>query len=71
MPHPKNYIQRLQAENAELLQNLNSAAFEIQQFRAFLASEKFTGTENGERKDWIATRDVDARLMQILESLHD
>ena len=65
-----NFIKRLQAENANLRQQMLDAQEEIQEFRAFvLQSPKFNGTENGERKDWISTTDVAARLQNICSLL--
>ena len=52
------YIQRLKKENQELKEKLNFLSKEIDSFNSFLHSSKFTGDENGERKDWIATGDV-------------
>ena len=60
-----NYIKHLEQENAELRQRAELANKEIADFLVFLASPKFTGLENGERKDWIATTDVKLRLMEI------
>lgn len=60
-----NYIKQLQTENRELrngLQNLNQ---EIMDFFCFLCGPKFTGLENGERKDWIATTDVKHFLIEL------
>lgn len=57
-----NFINKLQAENAELKQKLAAASQNVTDFMAFLQGPKFTGTENGERKDWIATGDVIAWL---------
>lgn len=66
------YINRLQAENAELREKLAEISREIRDFRTFLLSDKFRGTDIGaapccrriitERKDWIATGDVDRWL---------
>ena len=54
-----NYIQRLQDENARLCSALKTWDDSAGSFRAFLGSEKFTGTAtDGSRKDWIATADV-------------
>jgi hypothetical protein len=64
-PKRNNYINTLQAENADLRGKLN----EIEEWRAafvrHLHSEKFRGTEGGERKDWIATGDVLAQLQNL------
>lgn len=53
-----NHIKRLQQENADLRAALAAFEANAQAFQIHLGSAKFTGTENGERKDWIATGDV-------------
>jgi hypothetical protein len=61
-----NHILRLQTENKELKNQLDSVSQELQAFKAYLqTSPKFNGTEQGERKDWIATTDVINRLQEI------
>lgn len=60
-----NHILKLQSENKTLATASQNAQEEIQLFLAHLHSAKFTGTENGERKDWIATGDVIARMQEI------
>jgi hypothetical protein len=65
-----NYIKKIQAENANLKRQMLDAQEELQNFRAFLFSAKFTGTDSdGDRKDWIATTDVAARLQNICSLL--
>lgn len=64
-----NFIQRLQQENAELRQQLQAAKQRTTDFMTFLLGPKFTGTENGERKDWIATGDVQTWLSDHRTSL--
>ena len=72
MPAPKNFIQRLQAENAALKACIDGIADNILQFRMHLCSPKFQGTEpDGSRRDWIATSDVEARLRVILDEVSD
>lgn len=53
-----HYIQQLRRAVAIREAQLRTMDAQIHQFRAFLHSPKFTGTENGERKDWISTGDV-------------
>lgn len=53
-----NYIQQLKADLSGQIATVESFKQHIHEFRAYLNSPKFTGTENGERKDWIATADV-------------
>jgi hypothetical protein len=65
-----NFIKQLQAENEELKAKLASATQSITDFMVFLNGPKFTGTENGERKDWIATGDVQTRLSQLRSELN-
>ena len=62
-----NYITRLQNELAEARVELAAKDAALQAFRAHIASEKFCGFEaDGSRKDWIAVRDVDTHLCQII-----
>ncbi len=64
-----NYIARLQAELAAANATIAAKSEAIQAFRVHLSSEKFTGFEpDGSRKDWIATRDVNAWLTRIAEA---
>lgn len=61
-----NYINRLEAENADLHAALDAVRAELAMFHAHLSSAKFTGVEsNGDRKDWIAVGDVVRRLHEI------
>jgi len=64
-----NHILKLQEENKALKLASQNAQEEIQLFLAHLCGPKFTGTENGERKDWIATGDVIIRLQEIRGAL--
>ena len=62
-----NYIARLQGELAEAQEQLQAKDEALRAFRAHIAGEKFSGFDSdGSRKDWIAVRDVDARLLDIL-----
>lgn len=64
-----NHIRRLQADLAAARAELEAKAEMIQVFRIYLASPKFTGFEpDGGRRDWIATRDVQAWLSRIAEA---
>jgi hypothetical protein len=62
-----NFIKQLQSDNHALAAALARVETEISSFQSFLQnSPKFQGFEqNGERKDWISTSDVIARLMEI------
>lgn len=64
-----NFIQSLQAENRELKANAETAREEIQALRAYLASSKFTGEGAGELSGYVSVKDVESRLMQILNGL--
>ena len=62
-----NYIASLQGELAEAQEQLQAKDEALRAFRAHIAGEKFSGFDSdGSRKDWIAVRDVDARLLDIL-----
>lgn len=62
-----NYINQLEADRNNLANKLASVLVELNAFQAFLqTAEKFKGVEsNGERKDWIATKDVINRIQEI------
>jgi hypothetical protein len=61
-----NHIARLQSDLAAARDELAAKAEAIQAFRIHLAGDKFAGFgPDGERKDWIATNDVDAWLATI------
>jgi hypothetical protein len=64
-----NYIQSLGAEVAELRRQRDAAHMAILDFRAHLALPKFRGEHDGERKDWIAVRDVHLWLDSIATEL--
>ena len=53
-----NYIEKLQKENESLKKQVQFFQDALNNFHLFLHSPKFTGEENGERKDWISTGDV-------------
>ncbi|WP_158930117.1 hypothetical protein [Acidisphaera sp. S103] len=64
-----NYIARLQQDLTAALEQLKLKDETLRAFRAHSAGEKFSGFEaDGSRKDWIAVRDVDARLLEIIAS---
>lgn len=50
---------------------MREIAKEISDFRAHLASEEFTGAEDGDRKDWISTADVDRWLAGLLSKVNE
>jgi hypothetical protein len=62
-----SYIVRFQSEVAQLQGALCAKDEALRAFRAHLTSEKFQGFEaGGSRKDWIAIRDVDVWLCDII-----
>jgi hypothetical protein len=65
-----NYIKQLEADNKALKQTIADADKNVDNFLCFLHGPKFTGTENGERKDWISTGDVIAWLRELRNTLH-
>ena len=66
-----NYILRLQIEVAARDRALASARYHLQALRQHLDLPKFKGTDqDGDRKDWIATADVNHWLDPIETSLH-
>ena len=65
-----NYIKKLEQSVNEKDQSITEAEQLIQDFRAHLRSPKFTGiSQDGSRLDWIATSDVESRLLEILNAL--
>lgn len=62
-----NHIARLQSELAAAREQALAKDEALRAFRAHLASSKFCGFDcDGSRRDWIAVRDVDARLLEII-----
>lgn len=69
-----NFIQRLQAENKTLREQLAVAQQQTTEFMTLLQSDKFTGDEpahwdgdewvEAEAKDWISTGDVNRWLLE-------
>ena len=67
-----NYIKRLEQDRFLHANQINKADHAINDFRIFLQSPKFTGTDpDGERKDYISTADVLNRLLIIRDALLD
>ena len=66
-----NHIRRLQIDLAQAQATVDSYKAQIAQFSAFLCGPKFTGTENGERKDWISTTDVLFALREMQRQAED
>ena len=65
-----NYIKQLQADNNTLANQINNTDHAINEFRIFLNSPKFTGTDlDGSRKDYINTSDVLAELLILRDKL--
>lgn len=66
-----NHIQRLTEDNADKGERITATAEALQDFRVFLLSDKFSGVDtNGERKDWIATGDVQRQIDSLLSILN-
>jgi hypothetical protein len=64
-----NYIASLKSDLAATRAQLDQVVELAREFRTHLASDKFTGFDHeGSRRDWIATRDVDGRLLAILSA---
>ncbi len=64
-----NYIKRLERENAHMSNVIRALDDEIRRLRGELLTPKFVGyDEDGDRRDWMATSDIDTRL-QGLQSL--
>lgn len=67
-----NHIARLTDDLAAARARIERIEGAIQAFREHLATDKFVGSEpDGGRKDWIATRDVDAWLVTITQAGRD
>ncbi|MDO8611129.1 MAG: hypothetical protein Q7R95_11440 [bacterium] len=62
-----NYIKSLQEQNTNLANKLAKILLEINDFKVFLqTSPKFQNNDGqGDRKDWISTKDVILRLQEI------
>lgn len=60
-----NYIHKLQAENKELKRANQQIDYALVGFLQYLQSAKFTGTEGGERKDWISTGEVERFITHL------
>ena len=66
-----NYIERLRADNEALQVRIQSALDAVAEFRAHLQSPKFQPCPaDTDRRDWISTADVGARLAGIVSALH-
>lgn len=62
-----NYIKQLQADRANLEDEVSRIEAELRTFQGELAGEKFKGVDSdGDRKDWISVRDVNNRIQAIL-----
>ncbi len=65
-----NYIKQLKSDNFQLASQVNEADIAIHEFRKHLQINKYKGfEEDGSRKDWISTADVDIWLLRIRDSL--
>lgn len=63
-----NHIRRLQRDLADAQAKLSAVLAETESFRQHLHLPKFITEEQGDRKDWIATRDVLNRLSHIRDA---
>lgn len=63
-----NYIKQLETDRESAATKIAQLMLEIVAFQVFLNSEKFQNNDTGDRKDWIATKDVQDRL-QAMKSL--
>ena len=62
-----NHIHRLRAERDQARATVCALTDAVHAFRAHLLLPKFQGFDvDGDRKDWIATSDVLARLQEIV-----
>jgi len=65
-----NYIKQLEQDKAELQAQREKTLTAINDFRVFLGSEKFIGTDaHGDNKNWIGTDDVLRQLQRIKSQL--
>ena len=66
---------RIAEQNKEMKEALEQLEQEIRRIRIYLStSPKFQGTDNGERKDWISTREACGllnNLGQVFMGLED
>ena len=53
-----NYIKKLQADLTAANERAQNRAERIEEFRKHLGSAKFQTQSDGQRGDWIATKDV-------------
>lgn len=60
-----NYIHQLQADLSAQIAVVEYFKADFAKLRAWLHSPKFTGDDNGERKDWISTGDVLTWLREV------
>lgn len=64
------YIANLQGCLGERNKQVELAFKQLHTMREHLHSDKFTGVDaDGERKDWIATKDVDSFVLQLIDAL--
>lgn len=65
-----NYIASLQQQANDLQTRIDAAAAELAEFRAHLLGPKFqAAAADPDRRDWIATADVLARLAHLRDAL--
>ena len=62
-----NYIKHLQADKELLTNSIEQTKESINEFREYLASSKFNGTDlDGSDKNWINAKEVDNELRRLL-----
>jgi len=63
-----NHIIKLQKENKELRERIESMETAIREYRGYLmTAEKFLGVDSrGGRKDWVSTTDVSRFLADVI-----
>lgn len=59
-----------QKNNTDKQNSINNTVNRINEIRAFIQSDKFTGIDlDGSRKDWISTNDMDSFLLELRDLL--
>lgn len=65
-----NYIKQLEAKVKELENEKAVVVEQITELAVYLSSEKFQGVDaQGDRKDWVSTREVIAHLFSMRSNL--
>lgn len=65
-----NYIKKLEAQVKALESEKAIVVEQITELAVYLGSEKFQGVDaNGDRKDWVSTREIISHLMSMRSNL--